>query len=591
MEKPTMSLSDIFTKKIESEPENAGHYRERANRRFENGKFDLALNDYNKAIQMNPKITDYFERGLTHFKMKNHDKAIDDFNTVIAFKPAVWNFYFKFEVPFSYLFRAYCYYKSGNEGDLSSFESKLKNDLPFGTYSFIRRTFSKKFQKYTDILKETVTDSSTYFMLKVIEFLLEGDYKKHYKLACFLDDCELNKELPEDIQHVVSKIFQYYPKFLGSLLNTLERDGKQLFLIRTKLSILEYSCSHFLKNKILKLLLLFTPFLLFFFINWLLSSDIGIVVFLIWIFVLVYEIPRFYFGIASLYFIINKTLQERSIELLEQKEQEKAQARVAERNKIIADLSHSIKNLISTIIDPLKNLRKEKELKPAVIDDALKGANLIREIVNAMNLSFRGSAEDFYYDAHNTGRDRTDLQSAFTESLIYSVGNMFDGKYFPDFQAEYFDSEDILNQAESEWTQISQTKGLQELTAFLRKYFFEPDFSLGRAADYAMGNEKGSAIKLLVLFQELILNAVKYSAFVSREHRYLRIHFADTPEQIAVRIENRYNDRINVSTSGIGHVIVENFCKLMETEPLVNRENGTYTVDIRFANFWKETGR
>ena len=272
-------------------------------------------------------------------------------------------------------------------------------------------------------------------------------------------------------------------------------------------------------------------------------------------------------------------------------EQKIAQARVDERNKVIADLSHSIKNLISTIIDPLNNLKKEKEVKPAIIDDALKGANLIREIVNAMTLSFKGSIEDFYYDARNIDKDRTDLQSALVESLISSVGNMFDGKYFPDFQTEYFASEDIIEKAESEWTRISQSKNLHEITAFLRKYFFDCDFFFDNAAKYAMGNEKGAAIKLLILFQELIQNAVKYSAFVSRENRRLRIVFNDTPEQIIVRIENRYNDRINVSTSGIGHVIVENFCKLIETEPIVTKENGIYAVEIRFANFWKETDK
>jgi len=288
-------------------------------------------------------------------------------------------------------------------------------------------------------------------------------------------------------------------------------------------------------------------------------------------------------------------IEEVLLEINERKkiehEREVAQARVDERNKVIADLSHSIKNLISTIIDPLNNLKKEKGVNPAIIDDALKGANLIREIVNAMTLSFKGSIEDFYYDARNIDKDRTDLHSALVESLISSVGNMFDGKYFPDFQTEYFASEDIIEKAESEWTRISQSKNLHEITAFLRKYFFDCDFFFDNAAKYAMGNEKGAAIKLLILFQELIQNAVKYSAFVSRENRRLRIVFNDTPEQIIVRIENRYNDRINVSTSGIGHVIVENFCKLIETEPVVTKENGIYAVEIRFANFWKETDK
>ena len=269
-------------------------------------------------------------------------------------------------------------------------------------------------------------------------------------------------------------------------------------------------------------------------------------------------------------------------------EQEIAQARIDERNKIIADLSHSIKNLISTVIDPLENLKRETSVKPQVIDNALRGANLVREIVNAMNLSFSGSVEDFYCDARNIGRDSVNLQSVFVESLIYSIGNMFDDKYFPDFQVEYFASEDVLEKAESQWTQISQSKDLQKIRDFLKEYFFETDFSFETTTDYVMGNDKGSAIKLMILFQEVIFNAVKYSAFVSMEERLLRIQFRDTPEQIIVRIENPYNEKINVSTSGIGHVIVENFCKLMETEPVVNKENCIYAVEIRFANFWKE---
>ncbi len=581
-------ISEIneLTGKIKSKPKNATLYRKRAGSYFESDEFDMALDDYDQAIEIHPKMKDYFERGLTHFKMRNYDNAIDDFDKVIGLKSGLWNSFFKFEIPLAYLFRGYCHYKMGDDEnslrDLSSFESELKKNLLYKIFDNGRMIvlFVKKLKKYNSILEKIVIDSSIHFMLKIMEFLFDSSHRRDtLDLARFLDNLNFESDPPKNVQSLISEIFQYYPNFDGSLSKTLRRDGKRWFFINVKSSILEYKYFKFqerFKSRGLPFCVIFVSFIL------LAYYFLGIAVFVGVIVSLIYS-PITFDPQIPIYFNLKKAFQE-------EKEQEIKQARVHERNKVIADLSHSIKNLVSTIIDPLKNLKKEKEVKPAVIDDALKGANLIREIVNAMNLSFRGSVEDFYHDARNGDKERMDLQSALVESLIYSVGNMFDGKYFPDFQMEYFTSEDILNEAEFQWTQISQSKDLQEMTAFLRKHLFEPDFSFANAADYAMGNEKGSAIKCLILFQELILNAVKYSAFVSREGRRLRIQFSDTPEQIAVRIENRYNEKINVSTSGIGHVIVENFCKLMETEPMVTKENGIYTVDIRFANFWKEEG-
>jgi len=290
-----------------------------------------------------------------------------------------------------------------------------------------------------------------------------------------------------------------------------------------------------------------------------------------------------------LYFIINEALQKKYVELLEKKEQEKAQAKIEERNKVIADLSHSIKNLVSTVIDPLENLKQETAIKPQVIENALRGANLIREIVNAMNLSFKGSIDNFRYDAkQNTGKNSLDIKTMISESLKYSVGNMYDGKYFATFQEGYFPTEQVYVEAKSEWdTTISQSQDLALLLPFLQRHFFEPDIVLGNAKNFFMGNEKGSAIKLLILFQELILNAVKYSAFVKKDRRFVNIQFSHTPDHISVLVKNRFNPRKRAKTTGLGHVVIENFAKILNTKPVVNKEGDVYSVEITFENFWE----
>jgi len=517
-----------LTERIALKPENAMSYSIRAICYRENNDYDKAIKDYTRAIELDPENTIfYLFRGNCYRGIKNYGKAIEDYTKAIELKPENANFY---------SLRGHCY------RFLKKYDNAIEDYTKVIELEPKKRRIRRRRQPLHNY-RFYLYRGRCYGSLKNYRNEIEG-----YDKAI---------ELDPKYGEAYSARGKYYFKMenyceaLKNYDNAIELD---FFCYGERAD-----CHYMMKNYHKAI------------------EDYNIA----------YDMDD---GANTDYYYNRR--QDCQLEIQVEHEQKIAQARIDERNKVIADLSHSIKNLISTIIDPLNNLKKEKEVKPAIIDDALKGANLIREIVNAMTLSFKGSIEDFYYDARNIDKDRTDLQSALVESLISSVGNMFDGKYFPDFQTEYFASEDIIEKAESEWTGISQSKNLQEITAFLRKYFFDCDFSFDNAADYAMGNEKGAAIKLLILFQELIQNAVKYSAFVSRENRRLRIVFNnDTPEQIIVRIENRYNDRINVSTSGIGHVIVENFCKLMETEPVVTKENGIYAVEIRFANFWKETDK
>jgi hypothetical protein len=124
-------------------------------------------------------------------------------------------------------------------------------------------------------------------------------------------------------------------------------------------------------------------------------------------------------------------------------------------------------------------MNQEASVKPQVIENALRGANLICEIVNAVNLSFKGSIDDFRYDiAHNTDSDRQDI----TAALKHSVGNMFDGKYFGTFMRKYFPEKSPYLAAKSEWSSLSQLSDLDQFLPFPETYFFKTDFDLNHTA-------------------------------------------------------------------------------------------------------------
>jgi len=265
-----------------------------------------------------------------------------------------------------------------------------------------------------------------------------------------------------------------------------------------------------------------------------------------------------------------------------------AQARIEERNRIMANLSHTVKTMLSNVIDPLQNLKTSEEMKPVVIDNAIRGANLIRNLVNAMNLSFKGSIEDFIYDVQNNTYDNSSsMKEMFIDSLKQSISTTFDGKYFKKFVDNYYPTKAKYLEVKQKWNDISQFNDIDKIISFLDKYLVKTTLDISKAQEYVIGDDKGSALKLLILIQEIILNAVKYSSFVSKESRNLYIKFGANEKDISIIVSNTFKPNVQVKSSGLGQEIIRNFSKLLQTDPIININNNVYSVEIKFENIWR----
>ncbi len=77
-------------------PPDSSYYQNRANAHFVKGEFDLAVINYNKVIEINPKeAATYMSRGLAYYNKEYYDKAIDDYGKVIELNPEAAAAYFK----------------------------------------------------------------------------------------------------------------------------------------------------------------------------------------------------------------------------------------------------------------------------------------------------------------------------------------------------------------------------------------------------------------------------------------------------------------------------------------------------------------
>jgi|WetSurSiteA1Bulk_404760.scaffolds.fasta_scaffold04295_2 tetratricopeptide (TPR) repeat protein len=79
------TIDDIFKKKIEKE---TGIHIFKAIQYEDQGNYDLAIKEYAKAIEINPKYADsYNKRGLVYFNKNMYEQAIKDYTTAIQFNP------------------------------------------------------------------------------------------------------------------------------------------------------------------------------------------------------------------------------------------------------------------------------------------------------------------------------------------------------------------------------------------------------------------------------------------------------------------------------------------------------------------------
>ena len=253
-----------------------------------------------------------------------------------------------------------------------------------------------------------------------------------------------------------------------------------------------------------------------------------------------------------------------------------------ERKKVLFEMSHSIKNLTASVTEPLEMMLGELSgHHRRTVENALAGAGLIRDLAVGVHMSMRGEIGVWRKDVKEPGFGAAALDKIILDALRHAVSNMFDGKYFNLFVRNYFgrDLEKFM-QAQAEWKAAASAK---EIFDCINKYFF--DFTLDHGdteLNIPVGDRDGTASKLLIFFQELLLNAVKYSSFTEREKRFVKINISITDQQWDFTIANSSGNRQNAKSSGIGLEVIKNFAALFEAEYKAGFENDSYVSKIKF---------
>lgn len=93
---PVVAATPVPTPKPVSTVPDPAFYQNQGNAFFVKGNYDLAVVNYNKGIELNPKdATNYLSRGLAYYNKNFYDLAVADYSKALELSPQESMIYFK----------------------------------------------------------------------------------------------------------------------------------------------------------------------------------------------------------------------------------------------------------------------------------------------------------------------------------------------------------------------------------------------------------------------------------------------------------------------------------------------------------------
>ena len=260
-----------------------------------------------------------------------------------------------------------------------------------------------------------------------------------------------------------------------------------------------------------------------------------------------------------------------------------AEIRASERQAVLYEMSHHIKNLVVSVIDPLENMAGTvPDNSKHVLADAINGANMIRQIVFFITNSYRSTVEDFIYDLSNPEDNPQTMESLFESTLRASVANMFDKQTHGKYMRAFFPSKDFFTKAKNDWY---ATRDLSGVIRFMNDHMnIRTDIALDPFRSIRIGDAKGSATNLAILFNELIMNMMKALAFVEKDRREFHVNLERDGEMILFRFVNTSRSAGTMS-HGYGKTIVTNITKGLGGILSSQTSGNQYSVEMKLPFF------
>jgi len=261
--------------------------------------------------------------------------------------------------------------------------------------------------------------------------------------------------------------------------------------------------------------------------------------------------------------------------------------RADERENVLYEMSHHIKNLVVSVIDPLENLAGNMSTADRfVLETAIKGASMIRQIVFFITNSYRFTTDDFLYDISNPVETPQALGVLFENTLRASVASMFDKQTHEKYMRMFYPTKDSFVSAKENWY-TAQT--LTDVLCFMEKHMnIKVHLDIDSFKNIVIGNTKGSATNLAILYNELTMNMLKALAIMPANERTFTVTADRVGEYVCFCFINSSRNAKSIS-KGYGKTIVTNIVNGFGGNLSYNEEEQSFQVKVSLPFYKKST--
>ena len=258
--------------------------------------------------------------------------------------------------------------------------------------------------------------------------------------------------------------------------------------------------------------------------------------------------------------ILERDKLERGIEKskLEAKEAE-TRAQVQKDNFVT--INHSIKNLISSVDGALSRLERrlpsDQEFMCNLLKQAKQGVVIASDLANAITCSYRSTGTELWHEDILSENAKWSVQDILHDALSASIPHIFFRRYsqYEQESKNYFPDKDEGMRAEHEWYDLSD---INVRIAWINQHLFRFELNDSEVAACKVGNKYSTKTHLYVLFNEILLNAIKAASFVDKEQRNIKVSLTSAGGNIIVDISNSANPNRGIS-GGYGKIIIDNY--------------------------------
>ncbi len=291
-------------------------------------------------------------------------------------------------------------------------------------------------------------------------------------------------------------------------------------------------------------------------------------------------------NLSMVYFIISTQLND-EISNIQEQLLEIETAKNRDKEIILQSFSHNLKNRIRSASSPLENYRddflQDGKNPPIEIEESLIEIKKIDKISNALNYSFKIDKESIKNDI-NIGES---IYNIIISSFYNGVESIIsENSFYPKIFELYCPTDDLEISILVGVKELIKERSFNSIVDFCNRYLFKLNLDIEPLKNFLIGDSNYSKTILSILFDEIILNIIKYSVGVSKESRFVDVLINIFEDSLIFVFKNSFKIRKNLQTTGMGVNIIKNIINGLGGSCLTTTDS-FYEIKLTISNFWK----